>query len=536
MRFGALGRCAIYALAALMANGATAAGYPLRVEATPDEDGVWQVTGHNRGSSAVVVQLELVKPVNARQAGTSKAGLKVLEPGAKEVLTEIVPVDPGEQVSFDWEVKWTFGRGNGKGTHDGLYRPPFPGDLTFDTNNSASEHPNREKYAVDIMMPPDTRVIAARSGWVMDVAGEESGDRVQEGLRPAYMSDRDAVRMGSYVRILHDDGTWAEYSGLKQGSIKVTPGIKVEAGTQIALSGERVGSEPHITFAVMKPVGGFGQPESLPIRMEMAGRGVVAVVAGNAMGASLSVTPGPNLVKADPLVIARVEKGVNKDGDGVIAIREKLTRDPTLMAAAGGLIAAVLIGFVGLWVRRSKNDQSWGAWLKAISKRGPPQTQGGQEPETAGQTEDSADFAAARMQGDLRPKAGELIAAWEAGAYASIGTALRPGYTVMAKVALNRLFPRPSQWAVYPGAHAQMRGESIDFVVVRLRDTKIVAAIDIRRETLKMPWTDAVNELRHDLLNKAGIKHLEISADIGPDELRKRLGNAMSEDVVALAA
>lgn len=47
------------AMAALLLGLAWAtawsAGYPLRIEAVADEDGVWQVIAHNRGSAPVYV-------------------------------------------------------------------------------------------------------------------------------------------------------------------------------------------------------------------------------------------------------------------------------------------------------------------------------------------------------------------------------------------------------------------------------------------------------------------------------------------------
>lgn len=522
----ALVKGALLAAFATAACVASAAGYPLRVEAVADEDGVWQVIAHNRGGSAVVVQLTLTNQKNVRQAGVNKNGPKVLEPGAKEVLIEAVPVEPTEQVGFEWDVKWVFGRGTGKGTHDGLYRPPFPGDLTFDTNNSASEHPQRELHAVDILMPAGTPIIAARSGVVMDVGGEENGDRVADGLKPLYITDKDVARMGPYVRILHDDGTWAEYSGLKEGSVKVTPGIKVEAGSKIGLSGERAGSEPHITFAVMKATGGFGQPESLPIKMEMAGRGVMTVIAGNAMGASVSVVPGANLVKADPLVIAKVEKGKDREGAGEMTIRDRLVKDWTLQFAAAGAALAVILGLLGRWMKRKKGAATWREWLANRKSGGQAESEAVEESKEA--DAESERFAAARLKGDLRPDAGRLIAEWELGVYSAIGIALNQGYVVMAKVSLNRLFPRPTEWLNFPDTHAQMRGESIDFAIVRLRDTKIVAAIDIERHTVQMEWTEMIMAFRRELLQNAGIKHLVVSTEVGPDELRKRLGSAMA--------
>lgn len=510
---------------------AWSAGYPLRIEAVADEEGVWQVIAHNRGSAPVYVNLELAKTQNVRMGATTRSGGRVLEPGAREPLAEAIPIEPSEAVSFEWDVKWVFGRGNARGNHDGLYRPPFPGDLTFDTTNTASEHPTRERNAVDILMPPGTPIIAARSGWVMDVAGEEGGDRVEKGLNPAYITPKDIQRMGSYVRILHDDGTWAEYIGVADGSVKVTPGMKVEAGTQIALSSERPGAEPHMTFVVMKGQVGLGQPESIPIKMEMAGRGVVAVVAGNAMGASLSVAPTAKVTKADPLVIAQVEKGRVNDTTGVMAIRDKLVQDPTLLMAVLGAIAAVVFGVAGKTALKRKGDKTWAEWVRSWreKKEEAPAPEG----PTAQETEDQT-FEAASMRGDLRPPPGGLIADWESGTYAALNLAMKPGFQVHTKIAMNRLFARPTSWLKFPEARSQMRGESLDFAIVRVRDARIVAALDIRRSTLKLDWTDQVEEMRKECLAKANIKHIVLDGSEGPDELRRLLGEVTKDDVLGV--
>lgn len=518
-------------LLSVIAGGAIGAGYPLRIEAVPDEDGVWQVIAHNRGAAPVYVQMELTKTENIRLGTMSKSGGKVLEPGAREPLLEAIPIEPTEKVGFEWDIKWVFGRGTGRTNHDGLYRPPFPGDMTFDTTNTASEHPARERHAIDILMPPGTPVIAARSGWVMDVSGEESGDRVENGLNPVYIKPEDLSRMGSYVRIMHDDGTWAEYIGVAAGSIKVTPGMKVEAGTQIALSGERMGAEPHMTFVVMKSQGGLGEPESLPVKMEMAGRGVVAVVAGNAIGASLSVAPTAQVTKADPLVIAQVERGRVGEGTGVFAIKDKITKDPTLAMAIGGGILACVIGVAWRFARHRKGEKSWKEW--ALSRRLKKAEPEAPKAKTEDENEETM-FEAARMKDDLRPTPGQLIAEWESGTYSALTLSMKPGYQVYPKLAMNRLFARPTSWLMWPEAHSQMRGESIDFAIVRMRDAKIVAAVDIERSVFRQVWSDKVDELRSECLARAGIKRFTLKGTEGPDEIRKLLEEVSKDESVAM--
>jgi murein DD-endopeptidase MepM/ murein hydrolase activator NlpD len=510
----------------LMVAWAHGAGYPLRVEPVQDEDGLWMVVVHNSGSVPVYAEVKLVNLVNVRPGGQGSEA-RVLEPGAKEPMAIAAPVDIGAKMKFDWELKWTFGRGTARGNHDGIYRPPFPADMTFDTNNTAATHAARELNAIDILMPAGTRVIAARSGTVMDVAGEDGGDRVADGERPFYILDQEARRLGSYVRIMHDDGTWAEYQRLKPGSIKVTPGQKVEAGTQIALSGEPIGTDPHITFVVMKTQVGFTEPVSLPLKMEMAGRGLVPVKPGNAMGASLSVDADPKALKGDPLLLAKVEKPpVRDEKQGVFGAGQRTRIKPLGWQAYGALIAGLLIlvagGCVAILMRKRKSGLSWGAWWKRLSNK-----------TSEAESEEAAAKSGKSFKSDvesLRPLAGYLIAEWETNTHTALCLAMKEGFCVLPKVSLARVFDRPLTWRKDEALNARMRRESMDFVVVRQRDWKMVAAVDIRRNVARDEQAEAVEELKADLLKPSGLTYVIVDGTEGPDKLRKLLRGAMEDE------
>ncbi|MBK3867317.1 peptidoglycan DD-metalloendopeptidase family protein [Pseudomonas stutzeri] len=116
------------------------------------------------------------------------------------------------------------------------------------------------RYAVDVAMPVGTPIAAARAGTVVKVRNGQAG-RLPD---PA----------GNYVRIEHDDGTHSAYLHLSRGSVRVSPGQRVEVGTLLGKSGSTGRSTgPHLHFVVQKPYGKsmlsipfrFSQPvESLP--------------------------------------------------------------------------------------------------------------------------------------------------------------------------------------------------------------------------------------------------------------------------------
>ncbi|MCW8874061.1 MAG: M23 family metallopeptidase, partial [Xanthomonadales bacterium] len=128
----------------------------------------------------------------------------------------------------------------------------FQGDRTHTTPDS--------EFAVDIVMPVGTAILAARDGTVMDV--EEDFNRGG--------ADRDKfVDKANQVRILHDDGTMAVYAHLDLASVSVRPGARVRAGQPIARSGNTgFSSGPHLHFAVQQNAG--MKMISLPFKFQTA--------------------------------------------------------------------------------------------------------------------------------------------------------------------------------------------------------------------------------------------------------------------------
>lgn len=77
----------------------------------------------------------------------------------------------------------------------------------------------------------NAQVVAARKG-IVEVA--KSNDCIHEVNYPNYCCNNG---LGNYVRIKHEDGSYATYSHLKAGSVIVCEGQEVEAGTVIGIVG-----------------------------------------------------------------------------------------------------------------------------------------------------------------------------------------------------------------------------------------------------------------------------------------------------------
>jgi len=139
------------------------------------------------------------------------------------------------------------------------YYPPFPlGEQFvisqgFDNDQTHNKPPNQ--YAVDIVMPIGTPILAARAGKVIDMEDDFHG---------AGQSDRYLAR-SNQIRILHDDGTMAVYAHLQPNSLRIRPGTKVSRGQWIASSGNTgFSSGPHLHFVIQLNVG--MALESMPFR------------------------------------------------------------------------------------------------------------------------------------------------------------------------------------------------------------------------------------------------------------------------------
>jgi len=139
------------------------------------------------------------------------------------------------------------------------YYPPFPLGMEFtisqgfDGDVTHKEPPNQ--YAVDIVMPIGTPVLAARAGRVMDMEDDFHG---------AAQTERYLGR-SNQIRILHDDGTMAVYAHLQPNSLRVRQGVTIKRGQWIANSGNTGYSNgPHLHFVIQLNAG--MSLESIPFR------------------------------------------------------------------------------------------------------------------------------------------------------------------------------------------------------------------------------------------------------------------------------
>jgi len=206
----------------------------------------------------VELELKLVDAVNVTPEPALPARM-VLPAQTEQRLLKITPTEPGKGFSFRLSYEQMIGPPLDNLPAEFDYYPPFPLDLQFpisqgfDNDITHSKPPNQ--YAIDIVMPVGTPVLAARGGVVMDMEDDFHGAAQEERY----------LARSNQVRILHADGTMSVYAHLQANSLRVRKGASVQLGQWIANSGNTgYSSGPHLHFVVQLNAGMSLQ--SMPFR------------------------------------------------------------------------------------------------------------------------------------------------------------------------------------------------------------------------------------------------------------------------------
>lgn len=190
----------------------------------------------------VEIELEITKATHVLGAPVKPVHW-VLPPRGHIRLLTLAPDGKGTP---KYHHKLRYALGDPRAEHSSAAYPlPWRGGpfrMTQGPGGRYSHTGPKGRYAIDIAMPVGTPIVAARGGLVINVENQQNG----RGNNPA----------GNFVRLLHDDGTMGVYLHLKQGSVGVREGQRVDPGSFLALSGNTGNSTgPHLHFVVQKNVG-----------------------------------------------------------------------------------------------------------------------------------------------------------------------------------------------------------------------------------------------------------------------------------------
>jgi murein DD-endopeptidase MepM/ murein hydrolase activator NlpD len=216
---------------------------------------------HYYGPAELEIRLKVAENISA----DPYLPARVVLPGQSEKkVISFKASDP--QQGFRYQMAYTLvpGRPLQSLPSDISFYPPFPSGEKFPISqgfDGDSTHKDAaNQYAVDIVMPVGTPVLAARGGIVMDMEDDFHG-----GAQKKRFLDR-----ANRIRILHDDGSMAVYAHLQPNSIRIRPGGRVPAGAWIANSGNTgYSSGPHLHFVVQINAG--LALESLPFQFRQPG-------------------------------------------------------------------------------------------------------------------------------------------------------------------------------------------------------------------------------------------------------------------------
>lgn len=169
----------------------------------------------------------------------------IVEPGKSPNLFRVSAADPNRGARFALQYQYVPGPPRPDYPSRQAFSPPIAAGQRFQItqgfNGEFSHQDEQNRYAVDIMMPENTPIYAARGGVVLDV----DNDYFNTGTEQAYASKANSIR------ILHDDGSMAIYAHLALEKAQVSASADVKEGQLIGYSGNTgYSTGPHLHFAI----------------------------------------------------------------------------------------------------------------------------------------------------------------------------------------------------------------------------------------------------------------------------------------------
>ena len=222
--------------------------YPFTVDAE-SEPGAQVLFARNEGPAPVSVLLKLTVAQNV-VTDTPLPAVAVVAPHSRRRLVRVS--QENRRQGWRYEYGWSWRLGDYTATHNSYaaYRVPWMNGRAFTIGQApggriTTHDKPWNRHAIDVSMPEGTPIVAARSGVVVEVTQDFSEGGKEERL----------AGKANIVRVMHGDGTLAEYVHLMPGGAAVRVGEKVAAGKLIGYSGNTgFSSAPHLHFAVLRVV------------------------------------------------------------------------------------------------------------------------------------------------------------------------------------------------------------------------------------------------------------------------------------------
>ena len=238
----------LLALCVWMGSVAAHPGYPFTID-FENETGAQVLFARNDGPAPVSVLVRLTIAENVSTDNPMPA-VAVIAPHSRHRLVRLSQENRRLAWRYQYGWSWRLGDYTATPTSYAAYRVPWLDGRAFRIGQAPGGRTTTHdkpwnRNAIDVSMPEGTPIVAARAGTVIEVT-----EGFSEGGK-----DQSFVNKANIVRVVHDDGTLAEYVHLMQGGSAVRVGEKVAAGKLIGYSGNTgFSSGPHLHFAVLRVV------------------------------------------------------------------------------------------------------------------------------------------------------------------------------------------------------------------------------------------------------------------------------------------
>ncbi len=232
----------------------------------------------NPGVEAVKTEQGVVLRVHNPGPGTISMNVTTRASGATAHPNPAIVVCPAGQTrdaslirpgsgrwTYKYSFQWLFGDYQAEHEHE-AYSLPFQSGQAFEVYqgyNGKISHFGPERYALDFSMAVGTPVMAARGGQVVSIKDDSNRGGPTAEYKP----------YGNFIRILHNDGTVADYYHFRQHGVEVALGQRVGEGQFLGYSGNTGHSTgPHLHFLVYRPGSAGKTRDPIPVRFLVVGQ------------------------------------------------------------------------------------------------------------------------------------------------------------------------------------------------------------------------------------------------------------------------
>ena len=214
---------------------------------------------HARNTNPYPVTIELEIDLTNLSSSKRLPLTMALAPESETKLTELNVKKRSERWGFSTTYKYYMGSIFADHNDNYVYRLPYQlgtEHIIAQAYNGDFSHSGTLAYSIDFDMPEGTPIYSARSGIVVEL---EEG--FSEGGSDKYFEDK-----ANFVMVVHNDGTFAEYSHLKLNGVAVSVGQRIRTGQLLGYSGATgYTTGPHLHFHVKKAVKG-GDFITIPVK------------------------------------------------------------------------------------------------------------------------------------------------------------------------------------------------------------------------------------------------------------------------------